>query len=67
MLLDVVNGLPEADRLLLRLKDLHDWPYMSLAELLEGRESESGRVRMQRRLTQIRFELRQNDSLQDVS
>jgi RNA polymerase sigma factor (sigma-70 family) len=64
---NAVNGLPEADRMLLRLKDSHDWSYKSLAELLEGQETEAGRVRMQRRITQLRFELRQNDSLKDLA
>jgi RNA polymerase sigma factor (sigma-70 family) len=67
LLVNAINGLPEADRILLRLKDLHDWTYKSLADLLDGQETDSGRVRMQRRITQIRFELGQNDSLKDLS
>jgi RNA polymerase sigma factor (sigma-70 family) len=65
-LVNAINGLPEADRILLRLKDAHDWSYKALAELLDGQESDSGRVRMQRRITQLRFELGQNDSLKDL-
>jgi RNA polymerase sigma factor (sigma-70 family) len=67
LLVNAINGLPEADRILLRLKDLHDWTYKSIADLLDGQETDSGRVRMQRRITQIRFELGQNDSLKDLS
>jgi RNA polymerase sigma factor (sigma-70 family) len=67
LLVNAINGLPEADRILLRLKDLHNWTYKSLAELLDGQETDAGRVRMQRRLTQLRFELGQNDSLKDLS
>ena len=67
MLVSAINGLPEADRMLLRLKDLHEWTYKSLAELLDGQETDAGRVRIQRRITRIRFELGQNDSLKDLS
>jgi RNA polymerase sigma factor (sigma-70 family) len=67
LLVNAINELPESDRILLRLKDLHDWTYKSLAELIDGHESDSGRVRMQRRITEIRFELGQNDSLKDLS
>ena len=66
MLVNAINGLPEVDRILLRLKDSHAWSYASLAELVDGRETNAGRVRLQRRITQLRFELRQNDSLQDL-
>jgi RNA polymerase sigma factor (sigma-70 family) len=67
LLVNAINGLPEADRILLRLKDLHNWTYKSLAELLDGQETDAGRVRMQRRLTLLRFELGQSDSLKDLS
>jgi RNA polymerase sigma factor (sigma-70 family) len=67
VLIDAINALPESDRILFRLKELHAWSYKSIAELVDGRQTESGRVRMQRRLTEIRFELRQNESLEDLA
>ncbi len=35
LLLGAINTLSEADRMLLRLKDFHDWTYTALAELVE--------------------------------
>jgi RNA polymerase sigma factor (sigma-70 family) len=66
-LIEAVNALPEADRLLLRLRDQHDWTYIELAELLEGEPSEAGRVRMQRRVNRIRFGLGDDETLRDLS
>ena len=60
-----INALPEADRILLRLREWHDWTYAALAALIDGSETEKGRVRMQRRITQIRFELSRDPSLPD--
>jgi RNA polymerase sigma factor (sigma-70 family) len=57
-----VNALPPQDRLLLRLREFHDWTYEALAELLDGQASDAGRMRMQRRLTQLLFRLR-NDNV----
>lgn len=58
-----VNALPEVDRILFRLRELHSWTYAALAGLLDGDETERGRVGMQRRITKIRFELERDDSL----
>lgn len=52
-----VNALPEADRMLLRLREWHDWTNAALAQLLDGKESDAGRVRVQRRLAELYFRL----------
>jgi RNA polymerase sigma factor (sigma-70 family) len=61
-----VNALPEADRILLRLYVWHGWTHRALAELLDGRESDAGRVRVQRRLTERLLRLREDGTLQDL-
>jgi RNA polymerase sigma factor (sigma-70 family) len=61
-----VSELPEADRLLLRLRVWHDWTWGALAELLDGRESDAGRMRVQRRLTGLLFELGENIPIKDL-
>ncbi len=61
-----VNALPEADRLLLRLREEHRWDYADLAELLEGQRSDAGRMRMKRRLTEILFRLRGDGSISSL-
>jgi RNA polymerase sigma factor (sigma-70 family) len=61
-----VNALPEADRILLRLYVWHDWTYKALAELLDGRESDAGRMRVQRRLTERLLRLGEDATLQDL-
>jgi RNA polymerase sigma factor (sigma-70 family) len=61
-----INSLPEADRLLLRLYEFHEWTYMALAELLDGEATDSGRVRMHRRLTQCRFELGEDAAIKGL-
>ncbi len=66
VLLGAINTLPEADRMLLRLREFHDWTYMALAALLEGEATDAGRVRMQRRLTQIRFELGEDEAIKGL-
>jgi RNA polymerase sigma factor (sigma-70 family) len=66
VLLAALNALPEADRILLRLREFHGWKYMALAALLDGEATDSGRVRMQRRLTQLRFELGEDDAIKDL-
>jgi RNA polymerase sigma factor (sigma-70 family) len=66
LLLAAINALPEADRMLLRLREVHGWSYIALAELLDGEATDSGRVRMQRRLTQLRFELAEDDAIQGL-
>jgi RNA polymerase sigma factor (sigma-70 family) len=59
LLRQTVNDLPEADRILLRLREVHDWGYKALAELLDGQESEAGRMRVQRRLTELLLRLKE--------
>jgi RNA polymerase sigma factor (sigma-70 family) len=61
-----VNALPPEDRLLLRLRECHDWTYEALAELLDGQASDAGRMRMQRLLTQLLFRLRSDNAMQDL-
>jgi RNA polymerase sigma factor (sigma-70 family) len=61
-----INALPEADRMLLRLSFWHNWTHLALAELLDGQESEPGRMRVQRRLKALIFDLGGDDSIQDL-
>ena len=53
--------------MLLRLRDIYDWKYTDLAELLEGEPTEAGRVRMQRRVNLLRFGLGGDDALRDLA
>lgn len=52
-----LTGLAETDRVLFRLKELHDWPMTDLAALLEGQSTDAGRMRVKRRLADIRLRL----------
>jgi RNA polymerase sigma-70 factor (ECF subfamily) len=61
-----VNALPEADRMLLRLREWHDWTYAALAQLLDGDASEAGRVRVQRRLAELYFQLGEDGPIQEL-
>jgi RNA polymerase sigma factor (sigma-70 family) len=66
LLTHAINALPEADRVLLRLHEWNEWTYTALAGLLDGEESDSGRMRVQRRLTELRFRLGDDESLQEL-
>ena len=59
-----INTLPEADRLLYRLKYVHGWRDLQLAGLLEGEETDAGRMRIQRRLAKIRHHLAEKKELE---
>jgi len=65
-LTQAVNALPEANRMLLRLRVLHDWTYAALAELLDGKESDAGRMVVKRRVTKIQFDLGDDGPIQDL-
>jgi RNA polymerase sigma factor (sigma-70 family) len=66
-LINAVNALPEADRILLRLRQMHGWKYADLAELIDGMSTESGRVRMQRRITRLYFTLGENETVKGLA
>ena len=61
-----VAALPEADRLLLRLREWHGWTHEALAELLDGQKSPAGRMRVQRRLAELYFRLGEEGPIQDL-
>ncbi|MCI0458754.1 MAG: sigma-70 family RNA polymerase sigma factor, partial [Gemmataceae bacterium] len=65
LLEQAVNALPESDRMLLRLRVLHGWKHEDLAELLDGHRSDAGRKRVQRRLTELLYQLREVGPVQD--
>jgi RNA polymerase sigma-70 factor (ECF subfamily) len=60
-----LNALPEADRMLLRLREWHGLSYEALAELLEGEPSAAGRMRVRRRLAALLLQLGE-DLLQNL-
>jgi RNA polymerase sigma factor (sigma-70 family) len=61
-----VAALPEADRLVLRLREWHGWTHEALAELLDGQKSPAGRMRVQRRLAELYFRLGEEGQIQDL-
>jgi RNA polymerase sigma factor (sigma-70 family) len=61
----VIRDMPEADRLLFRLRYENRWSYMALAELLEGQASDAGRKRVQRRLDALVEEVAENPRIKD--
>ena len=52
-----VAGLPEADRLLMRLRFWHDWSFPDLDELLTGERTEAGSKAVSRRLDKLYLSL----------
>lgn len=66
VLTQAINRLPEADRMLLRLYDWHDWTHMALAELLNGEKSDAGRMDVRRRLAKLYIQLGEDGSIQDL-
>jgi RNA polymerase sigma factor (sigma-70 family) len=60
-----INDLPESDRVLFRLKSSHGWSDMALAELLDGRASDAGRMRIQRRLNKLLLRLADDPRIEE--
>ena len=44
-----------------------DWPHSVLAELLDGQATEAGRMRVQRRLAELYFQLGEDEQVRDAS
>jgi len=61
-----VNALPEADRMLLRLREWHSWTHAALAKLIDGEESDAGRMRVKRQLAELYLRLGEDDRIQGL-